>query len=175
MIIIDNNTHPIVIRKVKEPFGWMGNMSSHPIIYQEKEYKTTEHLFQALRFKFIKHEAIAENIRNESNPMKAKMIAKSNYNLLIDNNYLMYSHSSPDIVHMKLCLELKLNAYPELMNQLRLTDNLHIIEDCSNRASLSGLFWGMKYDETFNLWIGENILGTLWEDIRSNVKQHQLF
>ena len=50
---------------------------------------------------------------------------------------------------MKLCLELKVNAYPELLSLLSLTQDRAIIEDCSKRASLSGLFWGMKFDGLF--------------------------
>ena len=86
-MIIDNKLNPIVIRKVREDFGWMSNMSNHSVVYQEKSYATTESLFQALRFKSIDREDIAEKIRLENNPMKSKMIAKTHYELLINNNY----------------------------------------------------------------------------------------
>jgi len=37
----------IAFKKVKDPYGWLGNMSPHPI----GEFRTAEHLFQATRFK----------------------------------------------------------------------------------------------------------------------------
>jgi predicted NAD-dependent protein-ADP-ribosyltransferase YbiA (DUF1768 family) len=40
----------ITFTKVNLPFGWMGNMSPYPINYMDKTWRTTEALFQALRF-----------------------------------------------------------------------------------------------------------------------------
>ncbi|MEZ5943916.1 MAG: hypothetical protein R3C18_21170 [Planctomycetaceae bacterium] len=40
----------ILIRKVKEELGWLGNMSPHPVEHDGKTYRTTEALFQAPRF-----------------------------------------------------------------------------------------------------------------------------
>ena len=63
----------ILIRKVKDLHGWLGNMSPYPIEFNGKLYRTTEALFQALRFS---DEEVIEAIRAEKSPMAAKFAAK---------------------------------------------------------------------------------------------------
>ena len=93
----------IAFTKVNLPYGWLGNMSHHPVIHDGKDYKTTEALFQCLRFK--DHPEIQDQIRNKPSPMSAKMVAKHNRNLLnreIDED----AAKKKDIEYMKICLEL---------------------------------------------------------------------
>jgi predicted NAD-dependent protein-ADP-ribosyltransferase YbiA (DUF1768 family) len=40
----------VIIRGVEEEYGWLGNMSPHPVKYEGKWWLTAEALFQALRF-----------------------------------------------------------------------------------------------------------------------------
>ena len=40
----------IWFRKIKEPNGWMGNMAPYPITYNGQVWRTSEALFQAMRF-----------------------------------------------------------------------------------------------------------------------------
>jgi hypothetical protein len=40
----------VAIRKVNDKFGWMGNMSPHPINYAGQVWRTAEAAFQAARF-----------------------------------------------------------------------------------------------------------------------------
>jgi predicted NAD-dependent protein-ADP-ribosyltransferase YbiA (DUF1768 family) len=63
----------IAFTKVKLPYGWLGNMSPFPIEHDGKTWRTTEALFQALRFE---DEEIRELIREQKSPMAAKMMAK---------------------------------------------------------------------------------------------------
>src|SRR5262245_54934742 len=46
MILVD----PVLIRRVRDPFGCLGNMSPHPVEWQGFTYPTAEHLFQCSRF-----------------------------------------------------------------------------------------------------------------------------
>lgn len=151
----------IAFTKVKLPFGWLGNMSPFPIIYEGKEYLTTEALFQALRF--TKRPDIQELIRLEKSPMSAKLVAKGKVEFMDDN--ILYSDK--DIDNMRLCLRLKLEQHPELKEALKATGNTPIIEDCSNRPHGSGLFWGSE--KTENGWNGQNILGVLWMEERDKL------
>jgi ribA/ribD-fused uncharacterized protein len=144
----------IAFTKVKLPYGWLGNMSPYTIIYENIQYKTTEALFQALRF--INNPEVQEIIRNEKSPMGAKMVAKSHKSLVEEG--LMYSQK--DIDNMELCLNLKLEQHPELKKILIETGVEEIIEDCSSRPHGSGLFWGSAKQN--GVWVGENILGKLW-------------
>lgn len=153
----------IAFTKVKLPFGWLGNMSAFPIIYEEKEYLTTEALFQALRF--TNRPDIQELIRLEKSPMSAKLVAKGKIELMDEN--ILYSEK--DIDNMRLCLKLKLEQHPELKEQLKATGDTIIIEDCSNRPHGSGLFWGAE--KTENGWNGKNILGVLWMELRDKLNR----
>ena len=63
----------IAFTKVALPFGWLGNMAPYPVTYGGKAWRTTEALFQALRFE---DESIREAIRQEKSPMAAKLVAK---------------------------------------------------------------------------------------------------
>ncbi len=164
-MLIKSSSHPIIIHKVREPFGYLSNMSHHVIHHENKEYPTAESLFQALRFNSVKEYAIAEQIAQQSNPMRAKMLAKSHKQVLIDKQYDFYG--AIDIMHMQICVARKAEQYPDLMQELLTTEDRPIIEDCSARASLSGLFWGMKLDESFGIWVGENMLGNIWQEQRN--------
>lgn len=152
----------IAFTKVKLPYGWLGNMSAFSVTYGDKTYLTTEALFQALRF--TKNPEIQELIRLEKSPMSAKMIAKGKTEYMDEG--ILYSEK--DIDNMRLCISLKLEQHPELKEQLLATNEAIIIEDCSNRPHGSGLFWGAEKTETG--WNGKNILGELWMEARTNLK-----
>lgn len=153
----------IAFTKVKLPFGWLGNMSPFPIVFENKEYLTTEALFQALRF--TNRPDIQELIRLEKSPMSAKLVAKGKVEFMDEG--ILYSEK--DIDNMRICLRLKLKQHTELQEQLKATGNTPIIEDCSNRPHGSGLFWGAQ--KTENGWNGKNILGVLWMEERDKLNR----
>lgn len=153
----------ISFTKVALPYGWLGNMSPHPVVYENVNYKTTEALFQCMRFK--RFPDIKKEIRECKSPMGAKMIAKKYKHLLNEQD------CKDDIINMKLCLELKVQQHTHLKQQLIDTDNKIIIEDSTKRSkSSSALYWGAKWDEESQQWIGSNILGTLWGEVRNKLK-----
>lgn len=151
----------IAFTKVALPYGWLGNMSPHMVKYDGKLWKTSEALFQGLRFWDFPE--IREEIRNAKSPMAAKMIAKKYRKLL--NGKVM---DEDDLKRMKLVLMLKLERNPDLKRKLLATGNSVIIEDCSKRKGGSGKFWGAARTE--NGWEGENHLGKLWMEIREELK-----
>jgi predicted NAD-dependent protein-ADP-ribosyltransferase YbiA (DUF1768 family) len=63
----------ISFTKTDLPYGWLGNMFAAPITYNGQIWRTSEALFQALRFE---DETIREVIRNDKSPMGAKMLSK---------------------------------------------------------------------------------------------------
>lgn len=152
----------IAFKKVSQPYGWLGNMAPYAVTYETIEYKTTEALFQALRFKGFPE--IQKKIRAEKSPMSAKMVAKSHIDLIPDYDFC----KGQDIENMKLCLKLKVEQHPELVEMLLATNNKKLIEDCSSRPHGSGLKWGAALQE--DKWVGENILGVLWEELREELK-----
>ena len=145
----------IAFTKVKLPYGWLGNMSPYPVIYEGLEYRTTEALFQALRFK--DHPEIQALIREQKSPMAAKMVAKSHRDF-------MQSTEETDMEIMKLCLRLKIDQHPELKQQLVDTGDELIVEDCTSRDRGSARYWGAVLVN--GEWQGKNLLGQLWMDLR---------
>ena len=153
----------IAFTKVKLPYGWLGNMAPYPITYENKRYKTTEALFQSLRFK--DYPDVQEKIMNENSPMGAKMVAKSYKSLLEKDGYELLGIQ--DIEYMKICLKEKIKQHPELVKQLLDTGDSILIEDCSSRPHGSGLFWGSALKD--GSWIGKNVLGEMWMSERTEL------
>ena len=153
----------VLIRKVKEQHGWLGNMSPYPVEFDGKRYRTTEALFQALRFS---DEQVIEAIRGEKSPMAAKFVAKR-----YKKRMVVEPLSDDDVKNMRVCLKLKLEQHPELRDRLLATGDAEIIEDCSKRKRGSGLFWGAGLED--GVWEGTNMLGKLWMELRDDLRCSQ--
>ena len=155
----------ISFTKVDLPYGWLGNMSPYPVNYDGKTWRTTEALFQALRFN---DDSIKEAIRNEKSPMGAKLKAKS----LMKSNpskVCVTPLSEKDLDNMKMCLLLKLDQHPQLLKELLKTGEDKIYEDVTSRGRRgSNLFWGSLMEN--GSWVGENNLGKMWGEIRESHK-----
>jgi len=151
----------IAFTKVKEPYGWLGNMSPYPVTYEGKEYRTSEALFQALRFK---DSEIMEVIRQEKSPMSAKMVAKK-----YRDKMFLVPMSGADVEVMRIVLKLKVEQHPELKEELLATGgDEEIIEDCTKRDRGSSRFWGAVLVD--GEWQGENMLGRLWMWLRDELR-----
>jgi predicted NAD-dependent protein-ADP-ribosyltransferase YbiA (DUF1768 family) len=163
---------PIYIRKVKDPYGWMGNMSPYTVEYNNLKFRTAEALFQWFRFledEFAyeynpelseKRCAVRDAIFEAKSPMGAKMAAKSAADLM-----LYYPRCWIDKNTMLKVLDLKFSQHPDLKQKLIDTGDAMIYEDCSKRPNESGLFWGVEIlsDGTHR---GENTLGSLLMELR---------
>jgi predicted NAD-dependent protein-ADP-ribosyltransferase YbiA (DUF1768 family) len=144
----------IVIRKVREPYGWLGNMSPHSI----GSWRTAEHAFQALRFADISD--VRALIMKATSPMAAKAIVK-----LHAHEMIVQPRSDQDVANMRRVLRLKLEQHAPLLEKLRATGSRRIVEDCTARANESGLFWGAAR-QADGSWQGTNMLGLLWMELR---------
>lgn len=149
----------VAFRKTKEPYGWLGNMSAHPVVHNGLVWKTTEALFQALRFS---DPIIREEIRKQTSPMGAKMFAKARLNLMT-----VKPQSAEDLDNMRLVIRLKIEQHLQLRSDLLATGDAIIIENCTSRQHGSGLFWGAALIECE--WKGENVLGKLWMELRNSL------
>jgi len=152
----------IAFTKVRLPFGWLGNMSPHHIMFMDLRWPTAEHLFQALRYS--SDDEARELIRAQKSPMMAKMEAKRYI-----GRQVVAARSEADVANMRMVLKLKLEQHPELKAQLKATGDATIIEDCSARANHSGLFWGAAMDYDTAKWRGQNTLGLLWMELRAGL------
>lgn len=152
-------TAEISFTKVRLPYGWLGNMAPYPVIHQDIRWPTTEHLFQALRF--MSDDPVRELIRAALSPMAAKFKAKEFIGKMI-----IAPRGQADVENMRMVIKLKHDSYPDLRKWLQETGDATIIEDCSARANVSGLFWGAAMDYDSASWKGENVLGKLWMERR---------
>jgi predicted NAD-dependent protein-ADP-ribosyltransferase YbiA (DUF1768 family) len=136
-------------------------MSAYPIEFAGKTWRTTEALFQALRFA---DEEIQEAIRAEKSPMGAKLVAKSQPEKMIIEQL-----GERDLNNMRLCLRLKIEQHPQLEVELMATGDAIITEDVTSRGDKgSNLFWGAMLKD--GVWIGSNTLGNLWMELRDSKK-----
>jgi len=143
--------------KTKDPFGWFGNMSDHPVIFNNMRFHTTEHLFQCMRLKDPSHISM---VRGEKSPMSCKMKMKSL--VKSDPDCFKWSpRSLEDLEWMFDVVKLKIDQHPFIRKELeRMDPESVIIEDSSKRNGESSVFWGMKFDG--KIWKGENFLGRIW-------------
>ncbi len=148
----------ITFTKVSLPYGWLGNMSPHAVTHNGVIWRTTEALFQALRFI---DDNIKETIRLEKSPMAAKFIAKRHKNQMV-----VIPASDEDVANMCLVLTLKLDQHPNLKKELLETGNQMIIEDCTKRRPS---IWGAQ--RIGDKWEGENLLGKIWMELRDELRK----
>lgn len=151
---------PITFTTVSSPFGWLGNMAAFPIIYQNERWRTSEALFQALRFN---DPEIKQIIRAQASPMTAKMKAKR-----AKNQMIIVPCSPQDIENMRICLELKFTQHTGIRQQLLQTGEQLIIEDIGTRRRERDLFWG-AYQQG-NQWVGNNMMGQLLMELRAKLQ-----
>jgi ribA/ribD-fused uncharacterized protein len=154
----------IAFTKIHLPFGWLGNMSRHPLVFDGRTWPTAEHLFQALRFD---DDSLREAIRSRRNPFAAKLLAKANAARMT-----ITPCSPQDVANMRQVLRLKLKQHPDLRELLLATGDEEIVEDCTRRPHGNALFWGAALRD--GAWVGENRLGRLWMRLREELAQEGL-
>jgi ribA/ribD-fused uncharacterized protein len=154
----------ISFTKVKLPYGWLGNMSPYPVEYEGKHYRTTESLFQCMRFEG--YPEVQKIIMAQKSPMGAKMKAKKFRREL---GVKINMGDAADLERMIICLRLKLNQHFKLKEMLMLTGDSIIIEDSSKRPNESGLIWGAALID--GEWVGKNVLGELWMNLREELRE----
>jgi ribA/ribD-fused uncharacterized protein len=155
----------IAFTKVKLPYGWMSNFSPHPVEYNGKVWKTSEHLFMAMRVDFAP--IIGTDIWREKNPMMAKRKAKA---YIKENNLEHLLLTERDVNIMRTVVQHKLDQHPELVEELLATEHKTIYEDVSKRIGdykSSSLFWGAAHIQE-KFWIGKNWLGKIYMEERHN-------
>ena len=151
----------VLIHAVNELFGGLGNMSAHEVEHRDMKFKTSEHLFQWMRFKG--HPKIQEKLFHRKSPMTVKMTAKSFRHLLEKPD------SDVDLEFMRQCLRLKMEQHEEIKKLLQSTGRKMIVEDCTARPRGDSFYWGLA--KINGQWVGENWLGRLWMELRTEIKK----
>ena len=154
-------TYPIsecvAIRKVKEPWGIFGNFAPTPIIINGVTFKTSELLFQLMKFK---EEKPILAVYNAKNP---KMIAK----------HWEKTHRREDwgrmiVDAMKFCITQKYEQSEDFRKELERSKGKYIVEDQTSFPKKTPDTWGVKQQGSD--FIGPNLLGRLWMELRDKGK-----
>jgi ribA/ribD-fused uncharacterized protein len=158
----------ISFTKTELPYGWLGNMFAAPITYQGQIWRTSEALFQALRFEDL---TIREMIRNDKSPMGAKLVAKRKE---YKTKRVVEPMSMEDIDNMRLCLRIKFDQHPDLREKLLKTGDHIIFENISARPKTPrNKFWGAV--KNAGKLDGNNMLGKLLMELRVEIKNEDGF
>ena len=154
-------TYPIsecvAIRKVKEPWGIFGNFAPTPIIINGVTFKTSELLFQLMKFKE------KEPILPVYNAKTPKMIAK----------HWEKTHRREDwgrmiVDAMKFCITQKYEQSEDFRKELERSKGKYIVEDQTSFPKKTPDTWGVKQQGSD--FIGPNLLGRLLMELRDKGK-----
>ncbi len=159
----------VTFKKTDEEFGGFSNMSGDfPILVNGIRVRSTEHLYQAL--KFPDHPDVQRAILDEPSPMRAKWIAKSKDDVAKkkEGNSKKVRKDWNEIQEevMALCLRMKLIwHWVKFGNLLRSTDGEAIYE--IEAREVKSPFWGVVKDGAG--FRGENTLGKLLMELRDEL------
>lgn len=159
----------VTFKKTDEEFGGFSNMSGEfPILVNGVRVRSTEHLYQAL--KFPDHPDVQRAILEEPSPMKVKWIAKSKDDVVNkkEGNSKKARKDWDEIQEevMAFCLRMKLIwHWVKFGSLLRSTEGREIFE--IEAREVKSPFWGaVKDGEGFR---GENTLGKLLMKLRDEL------
>jgi predicted NAD-dependent protein-ADP-ribosyltransferase YbiA (DUF1768 family) len=159
----------VTFKKTNEKFGGFSNMSGDfPILVNGVRVRSTEHLYQAL--KFSDHPDVQRVILEEPSPMRAKWIAKSKDDAKKNKEgnlkKVRKDWNEIQVEAMDFCLRTKLIWHWVSFGKLiESTDGQEIFEIEAREVKLP--FWGVVPDgDGFR---GENTLGKLLMKLRDEL------
>ena len=144
----------------------LSNISSCPLEVEGVPFKSSEHLFQTLKF------ATPESITAVYQSKSPKMTAK-HYQKLDGHRREDWGQILVDV--MKLCLQQKYEQCPEFREELKKTKGYHIVElqDKKNdKDSSRANAWGVK--SKGQNYEGANLMGRLLMELRDGKMKYKL-
>lgn len=147
----------ISFRKTNEEWGGFSNMAGgYPIMVNGIEWRTSEALYQALRFPDFPD--VQEAIRAEKSPMAAKMKSKP---FRKDSSRPDWDDVRIDLMYWSLRAKLVCN-FEDFGALLRKSSNVEIVENSSKDR-----FWG-AVPVNGDYFQGQNVLGVLLSKLRND-------
>lgn len=137
---------------VSDTFGDFSNFAAYPVKLKGKVWPTTEHYFQAQKFKGTPHES---KIRKASNPMQAAKMGRSR-KIKIRRDWERVKDSV-----MYEAVKAKFTQHPELQELLLSTEDAKLIEHTANDD-----YWGDGGNGK-----GKNKLGQILMQIRNELSK----
>jgi type I restriction enzyme S subunit len=151
--------HSVVFCSTRDPFGGFSNMAAgFPLRFQGHDYRTSEHLYQSLRFP--DYPDIQAEIRGFASPMRAKMASKPHR---ATKSRADWDSVCVDV--MRFCLRLKLNSYRMTFGRLLLsTGDRPIVEESRRNRDDP---WSARGAD---MLVGQNTLGILIMELREELR-----
>ncbi|MBQ5714285.1 MAG: DUF1768 domain-containing protein [Bacteroidaceae bacterium] len=156
----------VFFHKKTDDYWILSNMSSCPLEVEGIPFKSSEHLFQTLKF------ATPESITAVYQSNNAKMTAK-HYQKLGGHRREDWEPILVDV--MKFCLQQKYEQCLEFRQELERTKGYHIVElqDAKNdKESTRANGWGVK--SKGQNYVGPNLMGRLLMEVRDGVMEYKL-
>lgn len=135
--------------KLKDPFGDFSNFSRHSFSYNNKEWKTSEHCYQAMKYE---NEEIIEKIRNCETPRKAADLGRDP-----DNGYQIRENWEDMKVSIMRNIVLAKFSQNQCLIDLLLSTGESVIVEHTEKDK----FWGDGGDGC-----GKNMLGKVLMTVR---------
>lgn len=155
----------IRIHKVDDQWGLFCNFASTPLTVNGFTFKSSEQLFQLMKFK---DREVLLNIlngitRNGKRCHEVKRTVKS-----YEKEYRREDWGSMIVDAMKFCLQTKYEQSEVFRDKLQETSGSFIVEDQSSFPKKSPDAWGVKLRD--DKYVGPNLLGRLLMELRDNGK-----
>lgn len=152
----------VKIRKVSEEWGVFCNFARTPIKLEGRTFKTSEQLFQLMKFK---DEEQVKAVYAANNP---KMTAKH-----WEKTHRRADWGQMIVDAMKFCLQMKYQQSQDFRDALEESKGKYIVEDQTTFRKLQPDTWGVK--PVGDDFVGPNLLGRLLMELRDNGKlEYQL-
>lgn len=153
----------VTIRKVDEEWGIFCNFASTPIEIDGVTFKSSEHLFQMM--KFTDAEVIGRiNDNTTRSGKKCYQIKKTVKSY--EKDYRRSDWPQMVIDAMKFCLTKKYEQSEAFRAKLEESKGFFIVEDQTTMPKKSPDAWGVKPDG--DNFVGPNLLGRLLMELRDN-------
>jgi len=145
---------PVIINfySVSDDFGCFSNFSAHPMRIGGKLWPTSEHYFQAQKFKEVEYR---EKIRKANSPMIAARMGRDR------KKPLRRDWESVKVGVMRDAVRAKFTQHADIREILLSTGNANIVEHTERDS-----YWGDGGDGS-----GKNMLGRILMEIRDELKE----
>jgi ribA/ribD-fused uncharacterized protein len=159
---IYHRSQSVVFCKTTDEFGVLSNMAGgFPLRFNGHDYKSSEHLYQSLRF--VGYPDIQVKIRSIYSPMGAKMATRP----------FRATHTRADwddvfLEVMRFCLRLKLHHYRTTFGRLLVKSGERpIVEE--SRRNRDDLWSARARKGDSEVLVGQNTLGIMLMELREEI------
>lgn len=151
------------ILKVEDKWGILSNFGHTLLQVDGVTFKTSEHLFQMMKFKDqYPVERIANNITFAGKKCyQVKKTVKS-----YEKDYRRPDWGAMIVDAIKFCLQTKYEQSEPFRNALKESEGYYIVEDQTSFPKKTPDTWGVKPDGDY--LVGPNLLGRLLMELRDN-------